>query len=179
VNAPDPFELNEAHARFNNVFGLLAAIDSIDRVIEIIRKGQGFKPAARLALISEKLPDEPGLQNSSATSLLTFEYKDGILPRRRGYVDLERPAGAGPSSTCDWRGSPGSRARQARREATELKKTIETSDRHFWRPTRSCSRSSVKERKRSRRLTPTSARPRSGPGDQALRRRPHREEAWS
>ena len=116
------FELNEANNRFNIVFGLLAAIDSIDRVIEIIRKAKD-SAAAKVALMSEKLPMSPVFK-SLCEKLLTFEYKEGTTALVAGYVmlnDLQAQA------ILDMRLSrlTGLERDKLAEEATELKKTIE------------------------------------------------------
>ncbi len=80
------FELEEAQKRFNVVFGLLAAIDSIDRVIEIIR-GAKDSDTAKADLMSEKLPMSPAFR-SLAEKLLTFAYASGQSALISGFVRL-------------------------------------------------------------------------------------------
>ncbi|MBI5509491.1 MAG: DNA gyrase subunit A [Deltaproteobacteria bacterium] len=80
------FDLNEANKRFNIVFGLLAAIDSIDRVIEIIRKAKDAA-IAKQHLMDEKLPMSPAFKQL-CEKLLTFEYQPGTTAIVAGYVTL-------------------------------------------------------------------------------------------
>ena len=80
------FDLREARARFNIVFGLLAAVDAIDRVIEIIRAARDTD-AARTALMAEHLPMTPAF-SELAKRLLTFDYEGGEIAVERGYVQL-------------------------------------------------------------------------------------------
>ena len=49
------FELREARKRFNTVFGLLSAIDSIDRIVAIIRAAKD-QAEAKANLMAENLP---------------------------------------------------------------------------------------------------------------------------
>ena len=87
------FELREAEKRFNVVFGLLAAIDSLDRVIEIIR-GAKDTDTAKQGLMSEKLQITPVFEKFCNT-ILTFKYETGTSAVDRGYVLLnERQAQA-------------------------------------------------------------------------------------
>jgi len=80
------FELREARKRFNIVYGLLAAIDAIDRIIAIIR-GAANTDAARTALMAEPLPLTPAFRELS-TRLLTFDYATGEDALARGIVRL-------------------------------------------------------------------------------------------
>ncbi|OGQ77419.1 MAG: DNA gyrase subunit A [Deltaproteobacteria bacterium RIFOXYA12_FULL_58_15] len=80
------FELAEARKRFNIVFGLLAAIDSIDRVIEIIR-GAKDSEAAKLELMAEKLPMSPVFKEL-CERLVTFDYETGTAAMVAGYMRL-------------------------------------------------------------------------------------------
>ncbi len=80
------FELNEANKRFNIVFGLLSAIDSIDRVIEIIRAAKD-PVAAKENLMAEKLPMSPAFKQM-CERLLTFEYQPGTTALVAGYMQL-------------------------------------------------------------------------------------------
>ena len=87
------FELREARKRFNTVFGLLAAIDSIDRIVEIIRAAKD-QPEAKANLMLEQLPMSPAF-TELCDRLLTFEYETGDNAKRDGYVTLnERQAQA-------------------------------------------------------------------------------------
>ena len=87
------FELREAQKRFNVVFGLLAAIDSIDRVIEIIR-GAKDQSEAKAQLQEERFP-MGGAFKELCTRLLTFDYETGQLALSNGYTLLnERQAQA-------------------------------------------------------------------------------------
>ncbi len=82
------FELREARKRFNVVFGLLAAIDSIDRVIAIIRAARD-SDEARTNLMAEHLPMSPAF-GEFCTRLLTFDYPDGKSAQEQGYVQLNQ-----------------------------------------------------------------------------------------
>ena len=80
------FELREARKRFNIVFGLLAAIDAIDRIIEIIRRSPN-SDAARTALMAEKLPLSPAFR-TLCERLVTIEYETGTAALTTGFVRL-------------------------------------------------------------------------------------------
>jgi DNA gyrase subunit A len=80
------FELREAQKRFNVVFGLLAAIDSIDRVIELIRAAKD-QSEAKVQLQDEKF-EMGGAFKELCERLLTFEYETGQLALRHGYTQL-------------------------------------------------------------------------------------------
>ena len=80
------FELAEARKRFNIVFGLLAAIDSIDRVITIIRAAPD-QATAKLNLMAEALPVGPAFQ-TLATRLLTFKFPQGTNALHGGVLHL-------------------------------------------------------------------------------------------
>ena len=87
------FELREAEKRFNVVFGLLAAIDSIDRVIEIIR-GAKDQAEAKVQLQAEKFAMS-GSFKELCTRLLTFDYETGKAAMENGFTQLnERQAQA-------------------------------------------------------------------------------------
>jgi DNA gyrase subunit A len=87
------FELREAEKRFNVVFGLLVAIDSLDRVIEIIRAAKDTN-TAKQGLMNEKLQITPAFKTFCGT-VLTFKYDSGESALERGYVLLnERQAQA-------------------------------------------------------------------------------------
>ena len=93
VTRRSQFELREARKRFNVVFGLLAAIDAIDRIVEIIRAAPD--PAtAKERLMAEELTMTPAFTDV-CNELLTFEYETGKLALERGHVKLnERQAQA-------------------------------------------------------------------------------------
>ncbi len=116
------FELHEAQKRFNIVFGLLAAIDSIDRVIEIIR---GAKDAdqARRDLMAEKLPLSPAFRKL-CQALLTFEYETGSTALVAGHVRLNE---AQAQAILDMRLArlTGLERDKLSAEADELRQTIE------------------------------------------------------
>ncbi|MBC7794787.1 MAG: DNA gyrase subunit A, partial [Clostridia bacterium] len=80
------FELREARKRFNVVYGLLAAIDSIDRIITIIR-GAPDSPAAKAGLMAEKLPMSPAFVELSKR-LVSVDYDTGKLALERGFMKL-------------------------------------------------------------------------------------------
>ncbi len=80
------FELREANKRFNIVFGLLAAIDSIDRIIEIIRAAPNPE-RAKQDLMAEKLNVSPAFK-TLCDRLLTFDYKTGKDAMAAGFVRL-------------------------------------------------------------------------------------------
>jgi DNA gyrase subunit A len=87
------FELREARKRFNTVFGLLAAIDSIDRIVEIIRAAKD-QPEAKANIMAEKLPMSPAF-TELCERLLTFDYETGKEAVASGHVTLnERQAQA-------------------------------------------------------------------------------------
>jgi DNA gyrase subunit A len=69
------FELREAQKRFNLVFGLLAAIDAIDRIIALIRSAQD-QAQARNELMHEPLVLSASFR-TLCESLLTFHYPQG------------------------------------------------------------------------------------------------------
>ncbi len=69
------FELSEAQKRFNIVFGLLAAIDAIDRMIAIIR-GAPDQAEAKAKLMAEPLPMSPAFR-ATCEQLLTFTFPQG------------------------------------------------------------------------------------------------------
>lgn len=80
------FELREAEKRFNVVFGLLSAIDSIDRVIEIIRAAPDPK-VAKANLMNENLPMSAPFR-TFCERLVTFDYEVGRQALEQGYVKL-------------------------------------------------------------------------------------------
>lgn len=80
------FELREARKRFNVVFGLLAAIDSIDRVIEIIRAAPD-QAQAKIDLMAERLPVSPSFK-TLCEKLLTFDYASGQEALNTGAMQL-------------------------------------------------------------------------------------------
>jgi DNA gyrase subunit A len=82
------FELREARKRFNVVFGLLAAIDAIDRIIEIIRRSPDTD-TARATLMAEKLPMSPAFKEL-CQRLVTFEYATGTEALTTGHVRLNQ-----------------------------------------------------------------------------------------
>ena len=93
VTRRSQFELREARKRFNVVFGLLAAIDAIDRIVEIIR-GAPDPATAKERLMAEELAMTPAFTDV-CNDLLTFEYETGKLALERGHVKLnERQAQA-------------------------------------------------------------------------------------
>ncbi|MEE8409816.1 MAG: DNA gyrase C-terminal beta-propeller domain-containing protein, partial [Myxococcota bacterium] len=83
------FELAQAQRRFNVVFGLLAAINSIDRIIEIIRGAQDTQ-AAKQGLMSEKLPLSPAFR-TFIEGTVTFDYETGTTALVAGHVRLNEP----------------------------------------------------------------------------------------
>ncbi|HET6344535.1 MAG TPA: DNA gyrase subunit A, partial [Myxococcota bacterium] len=80
------YELREARKRFNVVFGLLAAIDSIDRIISIIRAAQD-QPEAKRNLMLEALPVSPAFRELSQR-LLTFGFPQGSEALASGTLHL-------------------------------------------------------------------------------------------
>ena len=80
------FELREARKRFNIVFGLLAAIDSIDRAIAIIR-GAADQATAKAGLMGEKLQLSPSFR-TLCEQLLTFDFPQGAQGMAQGYLQL-------------------------------------------------------------------------------------------
>lgn len=80
------YELRQAQKRFNVVFGLLAAIDSIDRVIEIIRAAPDAK-TAKTHLMAERLPMSASF-SAFCERLVTFEYEVGQRALKDGHVHL-------------------------------------------------------------------------------------------
>lgn len=86
VTRRSQFELREARKRFNVVYGLLSAIDSIDRVISIIRAAPD-SPAAKVALMAEKLPMSPAFMELSKR-LVSFDYETGKQAMERGFMRL-------------------------------------------------------------------------------------------
>lgn len=80
------FELREAEKRFNVVFGLLSAIDSIDRVIEIIRAAPDPK-VAKANLMNENLPMSAPFR-AFCERLVTFDYDVGRQALEQGFVKL-------------------------------------------------------------------------------------------
>ncbi|MBI3178058.1 MAG: DNA gyrase subunit A, partial [Deltaproteobacteria bacterium] len=86
VSRRSRFDRDEAFKRFNVVFGLMAAIDSIDRVIEIIRKAKDTD-AAKSDLMSEKLAMSPAFR-ALAQKLITFTYETGQAALGAGFVRL-------------------------------------------------------------------------------------------
>ena len=87
------FELREARKRFNVVFGLLAAIDSIDRIIAIIRAASD-QPEAKRNLMAEALQVTPAFRELSQR-LLTFSFVQGSEALAAGMLRLNESAGAG------------------------------------------------------------------------------------
>jgi DNA gyrase subunit A len=116
------FELREAQKRFNVVFGLLAAIDSIDRIIAIIR-GAPDPQAAKQALMAERLPMSPAFR-TLCEELLTFEYETGTTALVAGYVRLNE---AQAQAILDMRLArlTGLERDKLAKEARELKEAIE------------------------------------------------------
>jgi DNA gyrase subunit A len=87
------FELREAHKRFNVIFGLLAAIDSIDRIIKIIR-GSKDSPSAKAALLEQRLELTPTFK-TFCESVITFDFEQGGATLASGHISLnERQAQA-------------------------------------------------------------------------------------
>ena len=87
------FELREARKRFNTVFGLLSAIDSIDRIVAIIRAAKD-QAEAKANLMAENLPMSPAF-TELCQRLLTFDYETGKNALDNGFVQLnERQAQA-------------------------------------------------------------------------------------
>ncbi len=80
------FELREARRRFNIVFGLLAAIDSIDRAIKIIR-GAADQATAKAGLMAEKLQLSASFRELCG-QLLTFDFPQGTQGLGQGYLQL-------------------------------------------------------------------------------------------
>ncbi len=80
------FELREARKRFNVVYGLLSAIDSIDRVISIIRAAPDAA-VAKTNLMAEKLPMSPAFIELS-NRLVTFDYDTAKAAIARGHMRL-------------------------------------------------------------------------------------------
>ena len=80
------YELAEARKRFNVVFGLLAAIDSIDRVISIIRAAPD-QATAKTNLMAEALPIGPAFR-TLASRLLTFKFPQGTDALENGTLHL-------------------------------------------------------------------------------------------
>ncbi|MEK7706340.1 MAG: DNA gyrase subunit A, partial [Myxococcota bacterium] len=80
------YELREARKRFNVIFGLLAAIDSIDRVIEIIRAAKDTGEAKE-NLMAERLPVSPAFR-ALCQRLITFDYATGTEALTAGHVLL-------------------------------------------------------------------------------------------
>jgi DNA gyrase subunit A len=116
------FELREAQKRFNVVFGLLAAIDSIDRIIEIIRSSRD-QPEARERLMSEQLTMGEAFK-TLCQRLLTFDFPQGREAVSSGFTHLnERQAQA----ILDMRLArlTGLERDKLEKEAEELRDTIE------------------------------------------------------
>ncbi len=80
------FELREARKRFNIVYGLLSAIDSIDRVISIIRAAPDAA-VAKTHLMAEKLPMSPAFVELT-NRLVTFDYDTAKEAIARGHMRL-------------------------------------------------------------------------------------------
>jgi DNA gyrase subunit A len=80
------YELREARKRFNVVYGLLAAIDSIDRIISIIRAAQD-QPEAKRNLMGEALPVSPAFRELSQR-LLSFGFPQGTDALASGTLGL-------------------------------------------------------------------------------------------
>jgi DNA gyrase subunit A len=80
------YDLSEAQKRFNVVFGLLAAIDSIDRIIAIIR-GSRDQETAKTQLMIERLPMSAAFK-TLCEKLLTFPYPEGITALSQSFVVL-------------------------------------------------------------------------------------------
>lgn len=80
------FELREARKRFNILFGLLAAIDSIDRIITLIRAAPD-QPRAKQALLDEALPISPAFREL-CQNLITFGFPQGSDALAAGTVRL-------------------------------------------------------------------------------------------
>ncbi|MEM6733138.1 MAG: DNA topoisomerase (ATP-hydrolyzing), partial [Myxococcota bacterium] len=116
------YELREANKRFNVVFGLLAAIDSIDRVIEIIR-GAPDSPTAKLRLMDEELPMSAPFQ-AFCERLVTFDYESGKTAMEAGFVKLNE---AQAQAILDMRLArlTGLAREELEKEADELRQTIE------------------------------------------------------
>jgi DNA gyrase subunit A len=83
------YELNQAEQKFHLVVGLLAALDNIDRVIEIIRAAKD-SPEAKGNLIAEHFPKLGNLQ-----ALIESDDEQITKSMEQGYVQLtERQAQA-------------------------------------------------------------------------------------
>lgn len=82
------FDLSEARKRFNVVFGLLAAIDSIDRIIAIIRAAKD-QDEARDNMMQQDLTIGPAFR-ALCNEVLTFEFEQGKEALGRGHVTLNR-----------------------------------------------------------------------------------------
>ena len=80
------FELREAQKRFNVVFGLLAAIDSIERIIAIIR-GAVDQHAAKRELMAEALPMSAPFA-ALVGDLLTFPFAQADAAKAKGTLQL-------------------------------------------------------------------------------------------
>jgi len=76
------FELNQAEQKFHIVLGLLAALDNIDRVIEIIRAAKD-SPEAKRNLVAEKFPNLGNLE-----ALIESEDKQITEAVAQGFVNL-------------------------------------------------------------------------------------------
>ncbi len=116
------YELREANKRFNVVFGLLAAIDSIDRVIEIIR-GAPDSPTAKQRLMEEELPMSAPFK-AFCERLVTFDYDVGATAMKQGFVKLNE---AQAQAILDMRLArlTGLAREELEGEADELRQTIE------------------------------------------------------
>ena len=86
VTRRSKFELREARKRFNVVFGLLAAIDSIDRIVEIIRSSPD-QATAKERLMNEDLPMSASFK-TLCKELLTFPYETGHKALNSGVMRL-------------------------------------------------------------------------------------------
>jgi DNA gyrase subunit A len=78
--------LREARRRFDIVFGLLVAIDSIDTMIQIIRSAAD-SATAKVELMRQKLPLSPAFR-TLCTGLLTFDYPQGKSALSQGHLQL-------------------------------------------------------------------------------------------
>jgi DNA gyrase subunit A len=80
------FELREAQKRFNIVFGLLAAIDSIDRVIQIVRQAPD-QTVAKERLMSERLQVGAAFKEV-CQRVLAYNYQPALDAMKEGWVQL-------------------------------------------------------------------------------------------
>jgi DNA gyrase subunit A len=116
------FELREARKRFNVVFGLLAAIDSIDKIIALIRAAAD-QVEAKAAILQEDLPVSPAFR-SLCERLVTFEFPQGQDALTRSHLRLGE---AQAQAILDMRLArlTGLERDKLAHEADELRQTIE------------------------------------------------------